>query len=86
MIKIEQERSSFSMDVQKCAHLIHDWVRDHGLHETCATRLAEFGAVDKTPLAFSLGELLQAVSDLLMLVAVLLSMHAFRQSILDNMI
>ena len=53
------------MEVQKCVHLLHDWLREHGLHDTCAALRAEFGTLDTNPLNFSLDELFEAVSAIL---------------------
>ena len=52
------------MEIQKCVHLLHAWLRDHGLHDKCATLPAEFGTMDTTTvLNFSLNELFKAVEE-----------------------
>jgi len=51
------------MEVQQFIHLVHDWLREHGLNKTCEALLAECGTVDtSSPLAFSLGQLFEGVS------------------------
>merc|ERR1712180_59078 len=55
------------MEVQKCVLLIYGWLKEHGLHSTCAALANEYGSsvASETPLPVTLSEILLSVSTFL---------------------